>query len=60
MTGLCQTGTLILKKMVIIIEAGIIKANELNLLKEYDDYFELTTGWACHVLPCNNWIKTFL
>ena len=45
--------------MVIMIEAGIIKANELNLLKEYNDYFELTTGCACHVLPCNNWIKTF-
>ena len=33
-------------KMVIVIGAGVIKANELNLLKEYDYCFELTTGWV--------------
>ena len=43
--------------MVIAIRTGIIKDNELKILKEFGGSLELTKGWARKVLKNMDWVK---
>ena len=43
--------------MVIAIATGVIKANDSNILKEFDRSLELTEAWARTVLKSMDWVK---
>lgn len=50
-----QASIVLSRNMVFATGVGVIKVNELNLLKEFSDHLELTTGWIRHGIIC----KTF-
>ena len=50
-------GTVISRKMVTAIGTGVIKINELRILKEFGGSPELTESWARNVLNNMNWVK---
>ena len=43
--------------MVVAIGAGVVKANELKILREFGGSLELTKGWARNVLKGRDWVK---
>ena len=53
--GTPQAGTVISRRVVINIGSGVIKANEINLLKEYGGPLELTEDR--NVLKSMEWVK---
>ena len=55
--GLRLAGTVISQKMIIAIEAGVIKTNELNILKEFGGSLELTENWAGNALRVLDWVE---
>ena len=55
--GLRLAGTVISQKMIIAIEAGVIKTNELNILKEFCGSLELTEDWAGNALRELDWVE---
>ena len=50
-------GTVISRKMITAIGTGVIKINELRILKEFGGSLELTESWARNVLNNMNWVK---
>ena len=49
--------TVISREMIIAIGAGVIKTNELRLLKEFAASLELTEGSTRNVLKSIDWVK---
>ena len=50
-------GSVIDKQKLINIRNGVIRANNLEMLKELGGTIELTEGWARSVLKSLNWKK---
>ena len=48
--GTRTAGDVISRRMVISIGIGVVKANNVHLLKRYGGHLELTEGWARTVL----------
>ena len=55
--GSCLTGTLISRKMAVVIGTGVVKANEPKILTEFGGSLELTEDWAHNVLKGMDWVK---
>ena len=54
---LCLAGTVISRKMAVVIGTGVVKANKPNILREFGGSLELTEGWAHNVLKGMDWVK---
>ena len=55
--GICLAGVVISRKMVTPIETRALKANNPNLLSEFEKYVVLTDMWIRGVLKSIGWIK---
>ena len=43
--------------MTLLVIAGVVKANEPNLLKEYGGHVKHTDDWVRHILKSVDWVK---
>ena len=55
--GSCLAGTVISRKMVVVIGNGVVKANEPKILKKCSGSLEFTGGWARNVLKVMDRVK---